>query len=479
MAHPITFHLNAGSVSNGVHARDAKCTTENCFLNMRSRPIVSSSSSASMMASPQEPSAPPASTFGHGLSLRFCDTVPSVTPQKPAGAIGYAGFRLDFTSLLSASVGNAVQGLEVVGRLAPSPVADAAQALRARIVDKDHASSKAAAQTDVCVFIDQYEIGERDPNDSSRPLKKGCSRFLEVVRGVLCSNPRPEMVGGKPTMWSELLGPSGHYERFSAWSHIFGTVAFLVYAIVRLAIPGNNLQVEQILTTVAAFGTVFVFFASSVYHSTAPDAQLAFYTRFLDFFAIYLGIVLTATADIAVATQGFRNVPVVTILDLPIAGTIVVIFFLWRRHRVSQDETWIEVRENEHKQGCVFSDGLFSRGHYDLHHSQLRETTSLLLTSSYFMSVPAAVMTLDTTTAAVVLTMQGVSFVAIVSGMILDRVLRWPNKQLSEGKHQCMACPSPNGPGCVVTSHGVWHVVALFATAMTFVAREYGLRSYS
>ena len=470
MAPPITFHLNACSVSSGIQARDAKCTTEDCLLHMRSRPIVSSGSSASVASA--------ASQASNGISLRFRDVPAPVTAPAPPGAEA-VGLRFDFASLLSASVGNAAQGLEVVGRLAPAPVADAARALHARIVDKDHPSAKAGAQTDVSVFIDQYEIGERDPNDPSKPLKRGCSRFLEVVRGVLCTNPRPVVTEGNPSTWSELLGPSGHYERFSAWSHIVGTVAFLVYAIVRLAIPKNNVQVEQILTTVAAFGTVFVFFASSIYHSTAPDVELAFYTRFLDFFAIYLGIVLTATADIAVATRGFRDVPVVTIIDLPIAGTIVVVFFLWRRHRVNKEETWVEVPVNKQKQGCVFSDGLFSRGHYDLHHSQLRETTSLLLTSSYFMSVPAAVMTLDDTTAAVVLTLQGVSFVAIVAGMVLDRVLRWPNKQLSEGKHRCMACPSPDGPGCVVTSHGVWHIVALLATAITFVAREYGLSSYS
>lgn len=386
------------------------------------------------------------------------------------------GFRLDFSSLLSASVGSAAQGLEVVGRIAPAPVADAARAMRAQLLD-DRLDAKETQ--DVCVFIDQYEVGERDPNDRSRYLKTGCSRLLEVVRGVLCSN-RRHMDGGKPTIWSELLGPTGHYERFSAWSHIVGTVLYLAYAIVRVAIPNNNRQPEQIFTTIAAFGTCFVFFSSSVYHSTAPDATLAYFTRFLDFFAIYLGIVLSATADIAVATRGFSNVPVVTIIDLPIAGTIVVVFFLWRRHRVTQEDTWLDVSVGtSNKEGCIISHGLFSRGHHDLHHSQLRETTSLLLTSSYFMSVPAAVMTLDSEVAAVVLSLQAVSFVAIVFGMILDRVLQWPNTQLAEGKHMCFACPSPNGPGCVMTSHGLWHLVALVATALTFAAREYALSSYT
>ena len=189
MAPPITFHLNACSVSSGIQARDAKCTTEDCLLHMRSRPIVSSGSSASVASA--------ASQASNGISLRFRDVPAPVTAPAPPGAEA-VGLRFDFASLLSASVGNAAQGLEVVGRLAPAPVADAARALHARIVDKDHPSAKAGAQTDVSVFIDQYEIGERDPNDPSKPLKRGCSRFLEVVRGVLCTNPATRGDRGQP-----------------------------------------------------------------------------------------------------------------------------------------------------------------------------------------------------------------------------------------------------------------------------------------
>ena len=383
------------------------------------------------------------------------------------------GLRLDFSNLLATSVGNgAARGLAVVERFAPAPVVDAARALHACVLEKNQV---VAAQDDVCVYIDQYHVGERDPTKH----KKGCNRFLEVVHGVLCSNPM-YYEHGAPKLWSALLGPTGHYERFSAWSHIFGTVLFLAYGVVRLAIPDNNAQVEQILTTVAAFGTAFVFLSSSVYHATAPDVRLAYFTRFLDFFAIYLGIVLTATADIAVATHGFRDVPVVTIIDLPIAGAIVIVFFLWRRHRVLQEDTWVEKGVNTEGGGCILSDrGMFSRGHHDLQHSQLRQTTSLLLCSSYFMSVPAAVMTLDTDVVAVVLSLQGVAFVSIVFGMTLDNLLKWPNKQLAQGKHQWMACPGPHGPGCVVTSHGVWHIIAIIGTALTFVAREFALANYT
>ncbi len=111
-------------------------------------------------------------------------------------------------------------------------------------------------------------------------------------------------------------------------------------------------------------------------------------------------------------------------------------------------------------------------------HSQLRETTSLLLAASYFMSVPAAILTLGSDAAVVVLSLQGVAFAAIVAGMTLDKIVKWPNLQLMEGRHTCLACPQPGGPGCVLTSHGFWHIIALLATALTFVAREYALSSY-
>ena len=107
-----------------------------------------------------------------------------------------------------------------------------------------------------------------------------------------------------------------------------------VRSFVRVCVPTWNETAQGVLTSVAAWTTAFVFFSSSVYHVTAPDRFVSMFTRFLDFAAIYLGIVVSATADIAVATRGFDAVPVVTIVDLPVAGLIVVLFFLWRRHRL-------------------------------------------------------------------------------------------------------------------------------------------------
>ena len=168
---------------------------------------------------------------------------------------------------------------------------------------------------------------------------------------------------------------------------------------------------------------------------------------------------------------------VVTIVDIPIAGALLVLFFVWRRARVPKEHTWTEDFTTVPKTvECTLGRGLFSRGHVDLQHSQLRESTSLLLTGAYFMAVPAAVMTLGGQVAVVVVALQGVGFVLLIFGMALDKVFEWPNVQLVEGKQTCLACPTTCG--CVLTSHGVWHIIALVSAACTVVAREYAIHSY-
>ena len=139
MAPPITFHLNACSVSNGVQARDAKCRDEDCLMHVRARPLVAVSSSTDVSSSA-------------GLSLRF-QSAPPPPPPVAAPSPAVVGFKLDFASLLTTSVGTMAQGgLEVVGRLAPAPVADAARALHARIAD-----AKPPPQPDVAAMLAELD----------------------------------------------------------------------------------------------------------------------------------------------------------------------------------------------------------------------------------------------------------------------------------------------------------------------------------
>ena len=441
--HNITFHLPACSVAEGVQRRDSASIAADALREISARPLLS----AAQQQQEQHRCPNPAACR---LSMRFHEpTTAAAPPLQP----------FTFGSVLAGA----------------SAIVDVAHYWQQRILPKPQLTPGTEVQ---CQEVDQYSVPPRCPDDPEHVSAGLCARLFELFHGVLISNRRP----GRPNervFYSPLIGPTGHYERFSAWSHIVGFVGFLAFGVVRICVPSWNSNVQGVLTSVAAWATAFVFFSSSVYHVTAPDMKIAMFTRFLDFAAIYLGIVLSATADIAVATRGFDDVPIVTIIDLPVAGLIIVLFFLWRRHRLESVETWGEFDRPstslEPELRCAIGRGLFNRGHEDLHHSQLRSATSLLLTASYFMSVPAAVMTLDESVSWLVLTLQALAFVTIVGGMTLDRIVNWPNNELAQGKHECLTCP---GQGCALTAHGLWHLIAILSTLLTVAAREYAVQSY-
>lgn len=319
----------------------------------------------------------------------------------------------------------------------------------------------------VCELKDHYTVKNRDN-------KKGIWRILELCYGVAISND----VKGRHGTNSKLLGDTGHYERLSFWTHFIGGFIFLGYAIGRYIVVKGSMRIDENLTTVAAFTIAFVFFTSSFYHATAPDLKFAMVTRVLDYAGIYIGITVTTTADIAVATRGFDKVPFQTIADLPISAVVLIVFFVWRRGMLSAESTWTEHSiKSTSKNGCILGQGLFSYGHRDLAHITIRQSTSLLLFANYFMSVPTAFAVLGDETTTVILTLQIFGFFAIVVGMAIDRIFQWPDGRLVEGSMTCLSCPSNGKSGCgaSLTSHAVWHIVALVSAALTCISREYAL----
>ena len=228
------------------------------------------------------------------------------------------------------------------------------------------------------------------------------------------------------------------------------------------------------LTSAAAWTISAVFLTSSLYHCTAPDLNFAMVTRVLDYAAIYVGITVTTTADIAVATRGFVHVPAQTIADLPTSAVILIVFFVWRRSRLPGESTWTKHEiTSRSKDGCLLGRGLFSYGHRDLAHIQMRQSTSLLLFGAYFMVVPAAMEVLGHGVARVVLALQVSAFVTVALGMAIDRVFEFPDGNLVEGSMTCLACP--NTCGAVLNSHALWHLVAMVSAGLTVASREYAL----
>jgi len=318
-------------------------------------------------------------------------------------------------------------------------------------------------------MADQYAVG-----NAATP-KRGLARFFELIHGVAISND----IAGRPGRISTLLGPTGHYERLSFWTHVAGALLFIGYAIFRQASAGNNGSIEGGLTTASGWTIAAVFLTSSVYHGTAPDPGFSFVTRVLDYVAIYVGITVSTTADIAVATRGFQNVPVETVLDLPLAAGIIIAFFVWRRWLTPLDETWEDHqhRVNAKKRpDCSLCIGLFSRGHCDGAHAHSRQATSLLIFANFFMSAPTAFALLGGNVASVVLTLQIFGFVLVVFGMAVDRVFEWPDAHLIEEDETCFACPQSCGGA--LNSHALWHIIATLSAACTVASREFALANY-
>ena len=317
-----------------------------------------------------------------------------------------------------------------------------------------------------CDNADQYAVYGEDGSEA----EGGCARCWEVAHGVLCSNAMSEHPTQRGKRTSPVLGPTGHLERFSAWSHWIGAAAFAVYAALRPALLESESTAGQ-LATAAAITVVFTLASSGLYHSTAPDAGLSTWSRFLDYAAIYIGLVVTSVADIAVSTRGFLNVPVETVIDIPIAGTVMLLFFLWRRWLTDPKESWGDDARRANTE-CSIGMGLFRRQHFDLHHTQLRYATSFLLSIGYFAWVPAAFLSFDAPQAGLIVGLQAAGFATLSLGMFIDRVLEWPDAPLVRGDAMAMRCKPC---GCVANAHGIWHIVAIVSILLTTAAREYGL----
>ena len=337
----------------------------------------------------------------------------------------------------------------------PSPVARVA-----RVAPAPPAAARVNSGASPREYRDQYTV------DSKSDSSLYCARFFELVRAVLCHNDTEGREGSPST----LLGPTGHYERFSAASHFLGFWLFGAYAVARALVVRDSDTLEGSLATAAGATSAAVFLSSTIYHSTAPDRTFSAVTRVLDYVGIYAGITVATTADIAAATDGFKDTPWQTYADLPLATTLIIFFFILRRCGTEGEDTWVE---KGGERGFCLLGGMFSRGHRDMLHAATRQATSMLLFASYFLSVPAAFATLGSRTASFVVAMQVVGFLAVTLGMAIDRIFEFPDKFLIEGeKNSPFACRQC---GCVLNSHALWHLIALSGAIFSAISREYAL----
>ena len=297
-----------------------------------------------------------------------------------------------------------------------------------------------------------------DPENDQYTIKPGRS----MCWAVLCRN---DTGRSHP---NSLLGDFGHLERMSAWVHLLGGLLFLFYSISRPFLITVDHTIAETLTTVAAGGIAFAFLSSTVYHVTAPDQNLAKWSRQLDFFGIYTGLALAAVSDFCIATRGFSNVSVLAVADAPIACAVTAAFFVSRRFFVPVDDSW-----KTYLGGCTLSFGLLRRAHLDLAHTGARQATSFLLSVSYFVTVPSLYSNFGAQNATTILVLELLCLALVVFGMAVDNLWTFPDKSLANGKGPdflvCKRC------GCVGNSHAIWHVLTVIAAVKGASSREFAL----
>ena len=221
--------------------------------------------------------------------------------------------------------------------------------------------------------------------------------------------------GAEEEAKADLADASVLAEPASTFADVASAVIFGAYALARLLIVHELERTEQMLATAAAVATASAFLAS-----------VALFSRSLVDALVGAALGITTLADIAAVTRGFDGVPVISLIDQPVAAGLIAAFFLWRRARS-------EVPTEPHE-------------HRDLEHQATNETVTLLVVASYFMIVPAFDMAIGA--AVSVVTLQ-----VAASGLLIVGSL----------PAQCIGLSS--------------HTIALLVATLSATAREVALSS--
>lgn len=295
---------------------------------------------------------------------------------------------------------------------------------------------------------------EKDgPDTWSVPERSGESRLWTLCCAVLCRRRREKPIAGEDV----ILAKRGHLETASALTHLWAALLFLGYAIGRATVVDLG-TIRGLMLVLAGLVGSLTFFASTFYHISTPDDNWAKIGRQVDFVAIYIGVSVAFTADLALVTREFSNTPFVAIMDVPLAATCIALFFGYRRWSLPSETTIV----SEFQCSRV---GMYRRWHSDLDHTAVRQASTLAIALFSFCLTPALFRNVES--AEVVLVLQAAGFLIVLAGMVNDSILVWPDTRVK--KNSWAAWPNF---GCVITAHSVWHVCATVAGICAVAARE-------
>ena len=308
----------------------------------------------------------------------------------------------------------------------------------------------------------QYEI-----DDTS------CTRHGIWCR-VLCINRMPFKENEKNRFSESLLGPSGHLERMNVWSHLAAGAIYVVYLLVRQSYTpmGADDSVTSTLAAVSYGSFAFTFFSSVVYHVYSPNRRLSAVTRLLDYFGIYVGIACGTLSDLSATTIHLQNVPVQSVADVFAGALLLTVFFVTRRCVLPIDETRLPILQ----QKCTL--GFGRKSNVDLEHGSLRAAAGTALAFGWILMIPGAFETLELDCAWVFSGSRFVGTGVLIAGMAWDNLVAFPDNWFDHDNASGSGCLCYNkrdgcGGGWVVTSHTIWHWVALLSTVVTTIGTEY------
>ena len=297
---------------------------------------------------------------------------------------------------------------------------------------------------------------ETEDDDYTTPFYESCWR-------VLIHNPPRGSPAAKRRIFERrkysVVGFFGHIERFNAWTHFVGAFGFLGYAFAR---PWTSLDSESTsgrLASYSAMLTAVVFFTSTAYHTLGTARWLAAIARMFDHAAIDLALGVTNLCDLSIATNGFERVHWTSVADSVGTTFAIILFFLYRR--------WVlPSRATEAGWGsCKL--GLFRLQHTDLEHGALRSSGYVCLS---FLFISVAPLIAEQPGGVVLIWCNAISVFLLIFGLYIDNVLMVPDRWYQQGATNLWF--ENRRCGCIINSHGVWHLLCVLACVLQTVGRE-------
>ena len=301
------------------------------------------------------------------------------------------------------------------------------------------------------------------------------TRWYDACWRVLCHNPpsgdAARRARVREVRKTSLLGPNGHVERTSAWTHLVGAAFFLAFGLAR---PALGLDTATAAGTLAALSSLVLsgtLFVSTGFHTLGTVRWLASRMRMLDHGAIDVALAVAFTCDVAIVTLDFADVPWQTAVDSALCALVAVLFFAYRRTVLPADHTEIGIGD------CRL--GLFRFQHSDFEHSALRSSCYIILSFGFVPLVPTARHNLPLHASTVLIAGNATALVLLVAGMWIDNVLRWPDQLYESATRRNAKATLPlchsRTCGCIMTSHAWWHVFSLISSVILTVGREYAI----